>query len=105
VERHVLDASRSGEGPVVGSCDHGNEPLGSIKGRQFSDQMSDYLDSQFHVVSYTHPCKVKVWFTVTPSTIVDNLQLFCSAYCEACDIFYKSVHNSYVRVKFIPQPY
>jgi hypothetical protein len=26
-----LDRSRSGEGPVEGSCEHGNEPLGSIK--------------------------------------------------------------------------
>jgi hypothetical protein len=24
-----LDSSGTGEGPVVGSCEHGNEPLGS----------------------------------------------------------------------------
>jgi len=27
-----LEASSSGQGPVVGSCEHGNEPMGSIKG-------------------------------------------------------------------------
>jgi hypothetical protein len=27
---------------MMGSCEHGNEPLGSIKGREFLDQMSDY---------------------------------------------------------------
>jgi hypothetical protein len=32
-----LDASGSGQGPVVGSCEHDNEPSGSIK-----DGGSDY---------------------------------------------------------------
>jgi hypothetical protein len=32
-----LDASESGQGPVVGSCEHGNEPSGFIKGEEFSD--------------------------------------------------------------------
>jgi hypothetical protein len=27
----------SGQGPVAGSSEHGNEPLGSIKGREFLD--------------------------------------------------------------------
>jgi hypothetical protein len=27
-----LDSCGSGQGPVVGPCEHGNEPLGSIKG-------------------------------------------------------------------------
>jgi hypothetical protein len=30
-----LDSSDSGQGPVMGPCEHGNEPLGSIKGRYF----------------------------------------------------------------------
>jgi hypothetical protein len=30
-----LDASCSGQGPVAGPCEHGNESLGSIKGREF----------------------------------------------------------------------
>jgi hypothetical protein len=30
------------EEPVVGSCEHGNEPSGSIKGGEFLDWMSDY---------------------------------------------------------------
>jgi len=31
-ERCGLDASGSGQGPVAGSCEHGDESLGSIKG-------------------------------------------------------------------------
>jgi hypothetical protein len=30
-----LDASGSGLGPLAGSCEHGNEPLDSMKGRNF----------------------------------------------------------------------
>jgi hypothetical protein len=30
-----LDTSGSGDGPVVSSCEHGNEPPGSIKGSEF----------------------------------------------------------------------
>jgi len=30
-----LDASGSEEGPVAGCCEHGNEPLGSIKAGNF----------------------------------------------------------------------
>jgi hypothetical protein len=41
VGRCGLDAYDSGQGPVLGSCEHGNEPSGSIKGRDF-DQLSDY---------------------------------------------------------------
>jgi hypothetical protein len=29
--RYGLDSSDSGQGPVEGSCEHGNEPSGSIK--------------------------------------------------------------------------
>jgi len=32
-----LVASGSGQGPVAGSCEHGNGPLGSVKGEQFLD--------------------------------------------------------------------
>jgi len=42
VGRCGLDASGSGQGPVVGSCEHVNEPLGSIKCTEF-DLLSDYL--------------------------------------------------------------
>jgi hypothetical protein len=31
-----LDASGSGQGPVVGFCEHGNEPSGSIRAENFS---------------------------------------------------------------------
>jgi hypothetical protein len=37
VSRCGLDSSGSGEGPVAGSCEHGNEPSGSIKGGEFFD--------------------------------------------------------------------
>jgi hypothetical protein len=30
-----LDSSASGQRPVTGSCEHGNEPFGSIKGGEF----------------------------------------------------------------------
>jgi hypothetical protein len=32
-----MDSSGSGQGPVAGWCEHGNEPLGSIKGGDFLD--------------------------------------------------------------------
>jgi len=32
-----LDSSGSGQGPAAGSCQHGNEPSGSIKGKEFLD--------------------------------------------------------------------
>jgi hypothetical protein len=37
VGRCGLVASGLGEGPVVGSCEHDNEPLGSMTGREFLD--------------------------------------------------------------------
>jgi hypothetical protein len=37
VARCGLDVSGSGYGPVAGSCEHGNEPSGSIKGWEFLD--------------------------------------------------------------------
>jgi hypothetical protein len=32
----------SGYGPVAGSCEHGNELSGSIKGEKLLDQLCDY---------------------------------------------------------------
>jgi hypothetical protein len=32
-----LDSSGSTQGPVAGSCEHGNEPSGSIKCGEFPD--------------------------------------------------------------------
>jgi hypothetical protein len=37
-----LDTSGSGQGPVAGSCKHGNEPSSSIKGREFLDLLNNY---------------------------------------------------------------
>jgi hypothetical protein len=39
-----LNSAGSGQNPVVGSCEHGNEPSSSIKGGEFLDELSD---SQF----------------------------------------------------------
>jgi hypothetical protein len=33
--RCEMDSSGSGQGPVAGLCEHSNEPLGSIKGKEF----------------------------------------------------------------------
>jgi hypothetical protein len=35
--RGELNSSRSGKGPVAGSCGHENEPSSSIKGEEFLD--------------------------------------------------------------------
>jgi hypothetical protein len=37
-----LDSSGTGCGPVAGSCEHDNEPSGSIKAEEFLDYLSDY---------------------------------------------------------------
>jgi len=42
VGRCELVASGSGEGPLAGSCEYRNESAGSIKDREFHDQLSDY---------------------------------------------------------------
>jgi len=39
--RFGLDASGLGEAPVIGSCEYGNKPLGSINDREFLDQLSN----------------------------------------------------------------
>jgi hypothetical protein len=36
-----LDSSGSGQGPVVGSCEHDSEPSGSVKGGEFLNWVSD----------------------------------------------------------------
>jgi hypothetical protein len=41
VRRGGLDSSGSGYGPMAASCEHGNEPLGSIKSGEFLDWLSD----------------------------------------------------------------
>jgi len=37
MRRCELDSYDSEYGPVIGSCEHGNEPSGSIKGGDFFD--------------------------------------------------------------------
>jgi hypothetical protein len=38
-----MDWIHVAHGPVAGSCEHGNEPLGYIKGKEFLDHQSDYF--------------------------------------------------------------
>jgi hypothetical protein len=55
VGRRGLDSSGSGYGPVAGSCEHGNEPSGSIKVGEFLDYLNFYWLSRMtllHVVIY-----------------------------------------------------
>jgi hypothetical protein len=42
VESCPLDSSGSGQGPVAGYCEHGNEPSGSIKGGVFIEYLIGY---------------------------------------------------------------
>jgi hypothetical protein len=37
-----MDASGSGWGPLVGCCEYGSEPVGSLKGGKFLDYLNDY---------------------------------------------------------------
>jgi hypothetical protein len=36
------DSYGSAKGPVAASCEHSNEPLFSVKGREFLDQLREY---------------------------------------------------------------
>jgi hypothetical protein len=36
-----LDSTGSGEGPLAGNCEYGNEPSNYIKSGQFHDQLND----------------------------------------------------------------
>jgi len=40
--RKCIYSSSSGQGQVVGFCEHGNESSGSIKGEEFLDQLIEY---------------------------------------------------------------
>jgi hypothetical protein len=46
-----LDSSSSRQGPVAGSCEHGNEPSGSIKDEDLLVYMSVLLTSQEGICS------------------------------------------------------
>jgi hypothetical protein len=41
-----LNSCGSGRGPMAGSCEHGNEPLSSMKGSEFFDLQSVLSASQ-----------------------------------------------------------
>jgi hypothetical protein len=41
VRKCGLNASGSGQGSVVGCCEHGDEPPGSVKGGKFLDKLND----------------------------------------------------------------
>jgi hypothetical protein len=69
-----VDWSGSGYRPVVGSYDHSNEPLGSIKGGKFLDQLSILLASQEGLCSMA---------LVIPTVYISLLSEVCSiAHCS-----------------------
>jgi hypothetical protein len=37
-----LDSLVPGEGPVMGSCEHDNDPSGPVKGTEFPEYICDY---------------------------------------------------------------
>jgi hypothetical protein len=39
-----LDSAGLGKGPVVGSCEHSNEPSGTKKGEGFYERLSAYIE-------------------------------------------------------------
>jgi hypothetical protein len=55
-----LSSSGSGYGPVAGSCEHGNEPLVSIKGGEFLDQLSFSRKTAPWSVMYVSLCNEPV---------------------------------------------
>jgi hypothetical protein len=42
IRLHGVNTGGSGYGPMVGCCEHGNKPLGSIQDGEFLDEMSDF---------------------------------------------------------------
>jgi hypothetical protein len=47
-----LNACGSEQGPVAGSCEHGNDPSGSIKGKEFLDWATvSFSRTLLHVIS------------------------------------------------------
>jgi hypothetical protein len=44
--RYELDLTGWGQGSVAGCCEHINEPLGSIKNREFIDKLHNYWTAQ-----------------------------------------------------------
>jgi hypothetical protein len=57
----------SGQGLVVGSCEHGNEPLGSIECGVFIDWLSLLLASQEGL------CSMELVLTYIPEFGIDRL--------------------------------
>jgi hypothetical protein len=45
---------------VAGSSEHGNEPLVSMEGGKFSEQLSDYQLSKMHSVPWSDKLIIKV---------------------------------------------
>jgi hypothetical protein len=63
-----LNSSDSGQGPVAGSCKHGSENLGPIRGGESFDQLSDYQylkDSAPAISSSVVYCKQETFLNLT----------------------------------------
>jgi hypothetical protein len=75
-----------GGGPVAASCEHGNEPSGSIKGGEFLDQLSDHWIprkvpapwSYLGIRQWISTKLVHKWFIYTFFTIQPPLSSFHS---------------------------
>jgi hypothetical protein len=46
-----MNSSGSGQGPVEGFCEHGNEPCGSVKCWEILEQLNDWW-----LLKYSAPC-------------------------------------------------
>jgi hypothetical protein len=49
----------SGEGLVLSSSEHGNEPSVVIKGMEFSDHVSDYQLPKYHSATWSETVNMK----------------------------------------------
>jgi len=73
--RDGMDSFRSGQGPVVGSCEHSNEPLGSTNDRDLLDQLSDNQPLSSQTIISWRLRWVAVWFihNFITDRVVDSL--------------------------------
>jgi hypothetical protein len=77
-----LGSSGSGQGPVMGSCEHGNEPTGSIKAREFLDHHSDYKVIKKSLVSNFSLASLQIMILNIKSSLGQTLITM-----KFCDVF------------------
>lgn len=57
--RRIPDYTMSGEGSVLSSSEHGNEPSVVIKGMEFPDHVSDYQLPKYHSAPWCETVNMK----------------------------------------------